>query len=556
MKVELQFNCTGGWLDYTDSSDLTRFTRELSLDQNKDPKKVLTGTIAFFGDAYTAVYAHLISSVNMYSNSVCIRVTDNTCTGYVYLFKIDNKNLKWCDDECCEMQFDMAGIEPELDCIRNTPISDNTNHVFDQFGPIVHPRFRYCDVFKPTLLFAFLMSLASFVDMVLLVLIPIIAFLNALGANINWQNPVGNALSGCTRAWPAPFISTYIYNPCNICGLNVDASTAPIFFSTTNPLSPLNPNEYYYATLLTAYTKKGVPVNGTQSYIPNNAPSWTLTKFLSIIKPIWNARWFIWNNKVYFHRKDLIGGLIWGNTPVIDFTTESDKANLIEGVCFEWNGEGKPKRIYMDWQKDATDAIGNEVMNRFRGEYLDTSGNPNYTEAIDMEVREISTSGFVGDSSDSQYDNVLTQSLSLSVVGAIKATTDTLQLAKIVCYDPTTSFADAKTMKVLGSSYWSLPEFQDDDNSPLFTYYYNYPMSFSPDQNGLSLNLWQYHAIDAPSPDKKTNIAFQFKLNYCCDYGTLNIYQKVKMKDGSIGEIEYVQFDHENRSITVRGNLL
>jgi hypothetical protein len=560
MKVELQLNCTGGWVDYTKFTDLTRFTRELSLNKDNDPQKEVTGTIAFFGTAYTLVYGHLINSPNMYSNSVCIRVTDNVCTGNVYLFKIDNKNLKWCDDEGCEMQFDMAGIEPELDCIRNTPISDNTNNVFDQFGPIVHPRFRYCDVVKPTLFFGFIMALAQLVDMILLILVPIIAFLNLLGANINWNNPTGNALSNCTRAWPAPYISTYIYNACNICGMTVNASTMPIFFSTTNPLSPSNPNEYYYATLLTAYAKKGVPVNGTQSYIPNNAPSWTLTRFLSIIKPIWNARWFINGSSIYFHRKDLIGDMIWGTAPTIDFTTQPDKGNLLEGVCFEWNGEGKPKRLYYTWKPDSTDAVGNEVMNRYRGEFIDGTGNPNYTEAIETQIEEISTCGFVLDGNDSAYDIYVGGNTGIFDF-AIKTTTDTLQYAKIICHDPTTSAADAKAMKVLYQPYQIFSSFDDDEpNTPgliaFFCRYMNYPMSFAPDQNGLSLNLWQYHAIDAPTPNKKTNIAFQFKLNYCCQYANLNIYQKVKMKDGSIGEINKVVFDHETRSITVNGNLL
>jgi hypothetical protein len=143
----------------------------------------------------------------------------------------------------------------------------------------------------------------------------------------------------------------------------------------------------------------------------------------------------------------------------------------------------------------------------------------------------------------------------------LKTTTDTLQYAKIICHNPATSAADAKAMDVPYNPYQIFPSFDDDNPSaggitPFTCRYMNYPMSFAPDQNGLSLNLWQYHAIDAPTPNKKTNIAFQFKLNYCCQYANLNIYQKVKMKDGSIGEISKVVFDHETRSITVNGNLL
>lgn len=562
MKVELQLNCTGGWVDYSNYTDITRFTRELSLDQNNDPRKQVTGTIAFFGSAYTFVYAQLINSVNMYSNSICVRVTDNVCTGEEYLFKIDNKNLKWCDDEGCEMTFDMAGYEPQLDCIRNTPISDNTNHDFDQFGPIVHPRFRYCDVFKPTLVFGFLMALAGIVDTLIIVINALVWVLNSvLGLGLTPIGSLQALLSGCTRGWPSPFIRTYIDNVCAQCGATADASTMPVFYDVWNPLQPITNNPYYYATLVSAYTKKGVPMNGSQSYIPMNAPSWTLTRFLSILKPVWNARWFIINNNIFFHRKDLIGNLIWGSTPVLDFTTASDKANLIEGVCFEWNGEGKPHRLYYSWKEDSTDAVGNEVLSRFRGQFLDTSGNPNYIEAIDTIVEEFGACGFLFDGNDSQYDEIAGATFGPSPKGSIKTTTDTTACAKIVCYDPASDVTDARALYAQYTAYSGFVGFEDDDPAasstlPLNCIVPNYPMSFAPDQNTLNRNLWQWHEIDQPAPDKKTNIAFEFKLNYCCTYAPLNLYQKVKMKDGSIGEIDYVQFDHETRTITVKGNLL
>lgn len=566
MKVELQLNCTGGWVDYSSSTDLSRFTRELSLDNTNDPQKRVTGTVNFFGTAYSVVYGHLISSPNMYSNSVCIRVTDNTCTGYVYLFKIDNKNLKWCDDEGCEMQFDMVGIEPELDCIRNTPISDNTNHVFDQFGPIVHPRFRYCDVFKPTLVFFFVMGAVSALDLLITFYQNLIATLNSLlGLGLPIPPLLGSLLAGCELGWPAPFVRTYVDNVCTLCGITADAVTAPILYSTTNPFVPAESNQYYNMTLLTAYAKKGVPMNGTQSYIPNNAPSWTLRRLLSNLKPVFNARWFFWNGKIYFHRKDLLGNLVWGTTPVLDFTTDADKKNILEGVCYEWNGEGKNKRVFITYANDSTDAIGNETRNRYNGEYIDPSGNPNYTEAQDTEVNEYGATSFVLDGNDTAYDSVLLNSiagiLGTTFPGCLKTTTDTNTLAKLIIYDSSTPIADARSVKDSMTNYISFPQFQDEDTQAGVivtsqTSFYNYPMSFSPQAAGIKNNLWLYHYIDMPQPNKKTNIAFQFKLNYCCQYSTLNLYQKVKMKDGSIGEIDYVQFDHETRTITVRGNLL
>lgn len=563
MIVELQLNCTGGWVDYSKWVNITRLIRELSLNTDNDPQKEQTGTIELFGDAYTFVEANLISGPNMYSNSMCVRITDNVCSGAVYLFKIDNKNLKWCDDNGCTMEFEMQAYEPELDCIRNTTIADNTNHVFDQFGPIVHPRFRYCDVFKPTLIFAFLLTLISIVDAVLQFLNVLLTIIPGL-PNIP---PIAGSVSGCLRAWPAPYISTYITNVCTLCGLTSDITTNPIFHDTQNPLNPALPNPYYYATYLTSFTKQGVPVNGTQSYIPANQPSQTLDKFLGELKEIWNARWFIYNSKVYFHRKDLIGDLIWGTTPALDFTGD-DAKKLIQGVCFSWNGQGKLKRLYMAYEKDAIDAVGNESLSRFNGEYIEPSTNVNYTEPVEVRIESVGSASFVFDGIDPSYDNLLINTFipASQFEQALKTTTDTNNLAKILIYDPASPIQNARAVYADYTDYVNLPEFQDDggiSNSWMW-YYLNYPMSFAPNQNfnpalGASStngNLWQYHEIDVPSPSKKTNIAFEFTLQYCCEFSTLNLYQKVVMKNGDIGEISSVEFDHFNRTINVKGNLI
>jgi hypothetical protein len=563
MTIELQLNCTGGWVDYTKWVNITRLIRELSLNSDNDPQKEQTGTIELFGDAYTFVEANLISGANMYSNSMCVRITDNVCSGEVYLFKIDNKNLKWCDDNGCTMEFEMQAYQPELDCVRNTTIADNTNHVFDQFGPIVHPRFRYCDVFKPTLIFAFLLTLISIVDAVL----QAISFIITIIPGVPPIPPIAGSVSGCLRAFPAPFISTYIDNVCTLCGLTTDATTNPIIHDTQNPLNPSLPNPYYYATYLTAFTKQGVPVNGTQSYIPTNQPSQTLDKFLSQIKEVWNARWFIHNSKVYFHRKDLIGDLIWGTTPALDFTGH-DAKKIIQGVCFSWNGDGKIKRIYMAYEKDAIDAVGNESLSRFNGEFIEPSTNPNYTEPVEVRIESVGSTSFVNDGIDSGYD-ALFQSTFIpqsAYQKALKTTTDTTNLAKIIVYDPTTPIQDARSVVGYYTEYSILPEFQDDGcvTAPWNCGYMNWPMSFAPNQNfnpalgtqSVNGNLWQYHEIDVPSPSKKTNIAFEFTLQYCCEFSALNLYQKVVMKNGDIGEIDSVEFDHFNRTINVKGNLI
>lgn len=562
MLVYFQFNCTGGWVDYSDSVDMTKFTRELSLDENNDPRKVITGAVNLTGASYVAVYNFLVINPNIYSNSVCVKIIDNTCNNDEYYFKLDNKNLKWCDTDGCSMEFDMVGYEPALDCVKTTPIADNTYGWFDTYGPFNHPRYRYCDSFKPTGLFAFILGIAAILNLLIAFVNAFIYILQPVFPSLQPFNSLTNILGGCELAWPAPYIRTYVDNVCNICGLTADITTMPVFYDLWNPLQPVVQNPYYYATLLTAYTKKGVSANGNKTYIYNNAPSWTLRTFLSKIKLLWNARYFIHNNKVYFHRKDKIGELIWGASPVIDFSTGTDADFLTEGVCFEWNGDGKVKRLYFQYKNDMSDSIGNELRNRFNGEYIDTSGNPNYTDMIDEDA-EFGCASFVGDLNDSNYDSVLTLFVASAggSSGPLKTQGDTLELPKILIHDAVSPLLDARVIKTSYVPYINLASMQDDDNvygnfNPNTGAFYNWPMSFSPDMNVINRNLWQWHEIDKPSPDKRTNIGFQFKITYCCGFNTLNLYQKVKFKDGYYGEINEILFDHENRSINVKGNLI
>lgn len=81
-------------------------------------------------------------------------------------------------------------------------------------------------------------------------------------------------------------------------------------------------------------------------------------------------------------------------------------------------------------------------------------------------------------------------------------------------------------------------------------------MSFSPDADAVQQNLWEYWQIEVPSNSKKTNISFNFKLNYCCRYNSLELYQSVLFENGDSGEINNIEFNFANREITVKGNLI
>jgi len=591
MTVEMRLNCTGSWTDYTDSVDISELKLNRSLDTNNDPQHTSTSTIEVFEDAYTFVLSNLYTGSNRYSNSICVRITDTDCSDKQYEFKIDNRDIRWCDNDECRLQCDLIGYQVTLDCIRKTRLAYNNSGEFNDYpgSGTPHPRFRYCDTIKPTFLFGFVITLsnaiAAFIISLNLVLASITGIIvwivNLLGGS--WTVPqisysLAADLIGCNRGHPAPFVRTYIDNVCTECAITVDGSSAPWLYNTTyNDGFNIYDNPYYYLCLLTSYTTKGVDMDGGKDYILANQPSWMLDKFLSILKPFFNARWFLdENNVLYFNRRDEIGDSIWGVGAIAVDLSGSDAANLLDTVCYKWNGKGKPKRIRYLYGTDATDAVGNELRKRFNGEYLETSGNENYNDNLEENNYEFGATAAVLDGQDSAYDANLVNALaatlgSVDYEGCLKTTSDTNSLAKLLIWDWNLSSMDDARMywsdyDIYGSAGADIEAFKRDDANffPVASAdcaNYNFPMSFDPDADDIGgnnfRNLWMHHSIDANNDDSNVNIGFEFKLSFCCQYNTLEVYQKVLFKDGSTtGEITSVDFDFGKREITIKGNLI
>ena len=569
MQVGFSLNCSGTFTDYTEFVDVTALKMTKSLDEQNDPQKSITSDIECYGDAYTFIRTNLIDSVNLYSNSICVQVTDDDC-GNVFQFKIETKNLKWCDGDICKISMALVEFNQVIDCVKNTVISDNTNGEFQEF-PVSgnpHPRFRYCDVIKPTFLFGFIITfvnavsaLLASINFVLLVTFgPIINTINAFFGTSYAIPAIPDPFSsivGCNRLYPAPFVRTYIDNVCNLCGVTVDDTTDTIFHEVTS--------NYYNTALLTAYTTKGVKDTSTKDYIINNRPSWTLFDLMSKLKIPFNGRFFFKNNlDLHFARKDLIGVQLWGATPTVDVSdTGADNTNLLGNVCYQWNGDGKPSRINMKYSADISDNIGNELLSRFNGEYL-SPANPNYNTPVEKITPDFGAQSFVLDGKDTIWDANLVNAIGpmltgFSYDGVLKTQGDTLQLAKLIIWDGI-SMTDSRPFSDAWIPYLALSAFADDDGgffpvsaSDLFNY--NFPYSFDPDADLISSgNLWQFHSIDIPSASKKTNISFEYKLQMCCAYMSLELYMSTQFNTDE-GEINYIEYDFARREILIKGNL-
>jgi hypothetical protein len=586
MKVYFSLNWDGvsatTWTDYSNYVDVSKFKRTISLNNENDPTKAVTAEIEAFGSAYTAINTNFVTSINRYSNFYVIRIEDTECGGNYYYFKIEDKQLRWCDNGECKIMLTLLEYSLQLDCIKKTTIGDNTNSEFQAYpsSGYPHPRFRYCDVVKPTFIYGMLVTVSNgftlliqSINLVIASITGIIVWIvNHLGGS--WNVPqlgFGWAadLLGCNRGHPAPFVRTYIDNVCTLCNLNVYDTTAPILYDYA-----ANTNNYYWMCLATAYTTKGVDMDGGKDYIPANQPSWDLGKFLSLLKTLFNARWFIYNDLLYFERKDLIGELIWGSTPALNLSG-ADAVNLLGDVCYTYNGEGKPKTIIFNYGTDPSDNIGNELLRRFRCIYNDSTGNANYTDKNETTLYEFGASSCVMDGKDSAYDENIANALAGTIPGTayegcLKTQGDTFALAKLLLYNQATPMNDARcdgsAYDVYGSVGADILSFSDDDANYILTQSsdcknYNFPFSFDPDADNVSgsgfRNLWQFHLIDLPSPSKQTHLEIDFTLQYCCTYNSLNLFQTVVLKDGvTEAEIFEINFDHsDKREITIKAKL-
>lgn len=588
MRVEFQLNwdgaTPGGWTDYTDFVEVTAFKKTISLNADNDPQKSVTAEIEAFADAYLELKANLIDSASRYSNFYVIQITDTDCGDVFTYFKVEDKSLRWCDNGECRLQMTLLEYHPELDCMYQTLIADNTSGEFQSYpaSGYIHPRFRYCDVVKPTFFYYYIIYFSSIVsaaitaiNIALFAVFSIITWVvNLLGGN--WTVPsIGYGFAedilGCNRGHPAPLLRTYIDNVCNKCGLSVTNTSMPIIYAET--IAGYD-NPYYYSCLMTGYTKKGVDMDGGKDYIPNNQPSWTLNQLLSKIKLLFNARWLIYSGVIYFERKDLIGELVYGSTPTIDLSG-ADAEYLLDDVCYEFNGRGKPKNIIFKYGVDATDKIGNELLSRFNGWYEDTSGNKNYNETIEINAIDFGAAGFVMDGQDSAYDAAFGLALSGIITGTsyescLKIMSDTFSLPKLIIWNKDTSISDARAAysdyDIYGSSGADIYAFSDDDAAFLTIsssdcHNFNFPYSFDPDADNIGgngfRNLWQFHEIDKPDSSLKDNIDIRFKLENCCRYTGLNLYQKVLLQDGAtVAEIKELDFDRGKMEINVKCKLV
>lgn len=372
------------------------------------PKKGVSGTLNFEGEAFRLLKAWLFDDVSAHLNAVEVKIYDTSCKRWYIDYNIKSSDISWCESEICSFDIVLKQKDEPMICFKRTMIADNWQGWYQKkpANGKKHPRFSYCNEARPNgmlifqwwfagvimvpLLFVFI-PLALAINSIIFILQLIENVLNAIpGVNVSFNLPgyisFGDITdsfgqyyvesAGCGREHPASLIRDYITNVCDKCGITVNASTAPILFATTLTIETSDrgiiseANPYYNACLFHAPVKRGlrrfrslgIPFNAADAndeyWIPDNDPLWTGDMLLDKIKGIFNAEWRIINGVLYFQRKDFY----LNDNYIFDFSAQGpDRSKILRGICYEPNEKKYPAYITGLYSLDGSDTKGNEA---------------------------------------------------------------------------------------------------------------------------------------------------------------------------------------------------
>lgn len=434
------------WHDFTDFVEgLEKISFEFTVEQGENGQledghfstpKVVSGELSFERDAYEFIKAWLVEDVASPLNQIEVQITDTNCGAYVG-YVITSRQLEWCQfDALCTFNLNLKQVDDVIQCIERTKINDNWQGWFqaEPEGGKKHPRFGYCiekrpnwtivllwtltsmmavvftllyTVFYPVLLAVHLVILA--INGIIAVINGIIDFINTLGAGISNITPLvttapatpvevflnfANLMietAGCGREHVAPLVRDYLLNVCNKCGVEVSATTAPIFFAPTTTTTHsdneehIEPNPYYNACYLWATVKRGIrrfrkinlfdgstDLDTTTYWQTENAPNLSGDKFLDEVCGLFNQQWRIINTgtavsptiELHIYRKDEP----YRSAPLYDFSFGgADRGKIIDGICYQPQEVNYPAYCSFLYDDDTADKCGVEAGDFYNG---------------------------------------------------------------------------------------------------------------------------------------------------------------------------------------------
>lgn len=577
IKIEINGVLITGRIDGTESFEVT--IREN--DQDGTIAKTFSSELTFYDDGYYILKTFFIDDPNGFSNSVNVKVFDDCCLKEVFSGVIKGDSIDWCEPDCY-ISANIVEEKPEINCLRSTIIWDNYNNFLD----VQRPAVRYCIENRPGFIQVVLVWVTFVLNyLLIMILIPLLAIVFTLSTILFFICSVVCAIPGtactqndctgsvyvnpiqavqqildifnevrdvaipCGRFHPSPLVRDYIKNVCDKCGLTFQSSIL------NDPSSP-----YYDTLLFAAQVKKGSNRFST-SYLPitENLPVETLETLMNnVLKPTFNANFWVIGNNLIFERKDYFTNVAtW-----IDSEQIYNEGRIIDNkICFSWQDRERWAFGRFEYQPDAQDYIGNEAKPRF-DDIVDFNNPYSPAQSGQLEVQiPLSPARFRDDQIEtdiySYFATMFGGIVDFFFGGVFSQTQDFLLLNqdtafnyKLLIWDSTSGIAFAKIKRFYPDLFTG-----GDVNGINPLYRFNYPFWFK--ENRLN-NLYSlFHYIDDPRNPLTQQFDFNFQFEFNCDeYLSFNFSKSVRMiKGGNVafGLVKELKVDFAKRIISVSG---
>ena len=361
-----------------------------------------TGELTFYGDAYEVIRDTIILATAPHLVKVPILIYSDACPDQPFIGYIEGGNVDWCEIsdgkvECSAKAtiVDGSALSEKLACVRNTIIWKRTlkfqsNEI--SRGEDTTRQARYLPfciqssqpfLFELTLLFFWVMRfvlrpILFVVGVVVTVLNKIIEAINTIpfAPNLPLIDFDGNddtsifdefretmdaleeKTTGCGAKHKTPFVSSYIQNVCDICGLTLQSS----ILSTGGTYYDLMRLDAARYSTLPEYQSDKI-----EATFLKNAPNLNGAQCLDQLKRNFNWDWWIEGDTLLIEPLGELTGFVW--------FSQGD-GTVVKSFCIGTTDEDIPAYGVYDYQEDLSDVSGSQVRNDWV-EVVDWNAPPN-----------------------------------------------------------------------------------------------------------------------------------------------------------------------------------
>jgi hypothetical protein len=389
--IRLLFDGIEQDLDNVQGTNGASFTYR-SKDENGENGFAFSPDLLLTGAAYDYVKAQIISQPLPALAQIKVLVYSSCCSDalgnplLLFTGKIDGADVEWCEYPCSECTVSIIDDSQDaqaIQCLKNTIIWQRkiVNGVFVNDGdstdrPAIF--LSYCNEIRPAFLqevtmifgFIFIVALMPFLYLWATIAFALTSLLSAItnipvGSNF-YDDAAGvvqtmtELVTGCGYRHRTPFISSYLANGCDICGLSLQSSLFGIGGPYRNTVR-----------LDAAYLAGGRPSLSSRIFraAQTNRPNLNFVQFLDEFKQF-NIDWRVSNGVLIIERKDFDFAGQW-------FDLADIPNDDVLSLCFSVTDKKPPAYGEYEYIKDGVDNAGDEVRDTWTDLVFDWNTPPN-----------------------------------------------------------------------------------------------------------------------------------------------------------------------------------